>query len=190
MNYSQWFHEQLQAGADGFVWSAGQIPTARLYEQPPKALGKWSAARHVFHMLYYEKTVALPSMEQWLGGIVPPYDDADEDRAWADNQKNMEALLNQFRGVRAEQIALLPKFDPAAWISTREALWGPVTLLWVVSKTFQHTAEHTNDVMQESASNCSMHNGRTMSERRPARWLISKDDHVACTIEIRIVLTL
>jgi hypothetical protein len=150
MNLSQWFYEQLQAGADGFVWSVEQIPVARLFEQPPEALGEWSAARHVFHMMYYEKTVALPSMHQWLGGMIPPYDDSDEDKAWADSKENLESLLNQFKSVRAEQIALLPKFDPALWNSTREALWGPVTLLWVVSKTFQHTAEHTNDVMQMS----------------------------------------
>jgi hypothetical protein len=148
--YSTWFHEQLQNGADGFVWSAEQIPAARLYEQPPKALGEWSAARHVFHMMYYEKTIALPSMYQWLGGTVPPEDETAEDRVWADNQATMEDLLEQFKSVRSEQIALLPKFDSTVWNSTREALWGPVTLLWVVSKTFQHTAEHTNDIMQMS----------------------------------------
>jgi len=150
MNFSQWFHEQLQAGAAGFVWSAELIPAVRKYEQPPKALGEWSAARHVFHMMHYEQNVALPSMYQWLGGAIPPYDDADEGEAWTANQEKMETLLDQFKRVRAEQIALLPKFDAAAWNSTREALWGPVTLLWVVSKTFQHTAEHTNDVMQMS----------------------------------------
>jgi hypothetical protein len=54
----------------------------------------------------------------------------------------------EFRKVRAEQIALLEKFDEAIWDTTCEAIWGPVTLLWVVSKTYQHTAEHTSDVMR------------------------------------------
>ena len=50
--------------------------------------------------------------------------------------------------MRAEQIALLAKIDDAAWKTNREAVWEPVTLLWVVSKTYQHTAEHINDVMR------------------------------------------
>ena len=99
-------------------------------------------------MLYYEQTIALPSMQQWLGGIRPTIQDEDEDVAWTNNKESIENLIVQFRNVRAEQISLLPKFERSFWNETREAIWGPVTLLWVVSKTFQHTAEHTNDVMQ------------------------------------------
>lgn len=148
MDFSHWFREQLQADADGFVWSAGQVPEDRRYGQPPRGLGEWSVARHVFHMLYYEQTVALPSMRQWLGGSKPLVDDAEEDMAWANNKEDIESLLGGFRRVRAEQIALLSQFEESTWNETRHAVWGPVTLLWVVSKTFQHTAEHTNDVMQ------------------------------------------
>lgn len=148
MNFSDWFREQLHVGAEGFIWSAEQVPEGRRYVQPPRGLGEWSVARHVFHMLYYEQTIALPSMHQWLGGTVPTVDDSDEDVAWADNKENLETLLIQFRNVRAKQISLLPGFEDSIWNETRKAVWGPVTLLWVVSKTFQHTAEHTNDVMQ------------------------------------------
>jgi len=59
----------------------------------------------------------------------------------------VESLLAQFREIRAEQIALLLKFDDALWEETRRAVWGPVTLRWVVTKTYQHTAEHTHDVL-------------------------------------------
>ncbi|MBM2847059.1 MAG: hypothetical protein HW418_1, partial [Anaerolineales bacterium] len=37
--------------------------------------------------------------------------------------------------------------DDALWEETRRAVWGPVTLRWVVTKTYQHTAEHTHDVL-------------------------------------------
>jgi hypothetical protein len=146
--YSEWFHEQLQNSANGFVWGTQQVHEARRYAQPPKGLGEWTVARHVFHLWYYEQTIALPSMQQWLGGTIPFLDDKDEDIDWSKTQETVEDLLEKFRIVRAEQIALLPKFDDAAWNATREAVWGPVTLLWVVSKTYQHTAEHTNDVMR------------------------------------------
>ena len=99
-------------------------------------------------MLDYEQTIALPSMRQWLGGPIPAGADADEDVAWNNDSQDMDGLLARFKQVRAEQIELLPKFEEADWQATRGAVWGQVTLLWVVSKTYQHTAEHTHDVMR------------------------------------------
>ena len=148
MNLAQWFRDQLQASADGFVWAAEQVPTARRILQPPAGLGEWTTARHIFHMVLYERTIALPSMEQWRGAECAPTDDVDEEAAWVKGQDAVESLLAQFRQVRAEQLALLPQFNDSRWEETRAAVWGPVTLRWVVSKTYQHTAEHTNDVMR------------------------------------------
>ncbi len=51
MTFSQWFHDQLQASADGFVWGAQQVPNARRNVLPPEALGEWTAARHIFHII-------------------------------------------------------------------------------------------------------------------------------------------
>jgi hypothetical protein len=72
----------------------------------------------------------------------------DEDAAWATNQDGIETLLLKFKNIRANQIDLLQKFNDELWRSTRDTVWGQPTLLWVVSKTYQHTAEHTNDVMR------------------------------------------
>ena len=74
--------------------------------------------------------------------------DEDEELAWNKADEKVESLLEKFMSVRTEQIALLQNFDGPAWISTREAVWGSVALLWVVSKTYQHTTEHINDVMR------------------------------------------
>ena len=148
MNLSQWFHDQLHASADGFEWGAQLVPGARRLLQPPQGLGEWSVSRHGFHMGFYEQTIALPSMRQWLGDHCPSLDGFDEDVAWEECKDVVTGLLAEFKKVRAEQIGLLPIFDDLAWNSTRETVWGPVTLAWVVSKTYQHTAEHTNDVMR------------------------------------------
>ncbi len=148
MNLTEWFQRQLQASGEGFVWGAEQVPSGRRALQPPVRLGEWTAARHVFHMLFYEQTIALPSMQQWLGGPFPASADSDEEVAWSYENQDMDSLLARFKQVRAEQIALLPNFEKADWQATREAVWGPVTLLWVVSKTYQHTAEHAHDVMR------------------------------------------
>ena len=147
MNLSQWFHTQLQASADGLVWAVEQVPVERQHARPPAPLGEWSAARHAFHMLYYEQTIALPSMGQWLGEPRPPVAGRKEDTAW-DGGRDLGGLLAEFREVRASQIALLSKFDASLWDEPREAIWGSVPLRWVVTKTYQHTAEHTHDVLR------------------------------------------
>ncbi len=148
MSLSKWFHDQLQTSAEGFVWGAQQVPAARRNGRPPEALGEWTAARHIFHMGYYEQNIALPCMHQWLGKPRPSLEDVDEDIAWGEGRDDYENLLAEFKKVRDEQVQLLVKFDDPAWNSTRETNWGPVTLLWVVSKTFQHTAEHTGDILR------------------------------------------
>jgi hypothetical protein len=148
MNLSQWFFDQLQANAEGFIWSANQVPKVRQCLQPPGGLGEWSTARHIFHMVFYEQTCALPSMLQWLGEAPPSLKGVDEGVAWGAGRDDIEIMLAEFKQVRSDQIALLPKFDESTWNMTHKTFWGRVTLSWVVSKTFQHTAEHTSDVMQ------------------------------------------
>lgn len=147
MDLSDWFDDQLKSSADGFVWAVEQVPIERRLLSPPAPLGEWSTARQVFHMFYYEQKVALPSMRQWLG---EPFKlsgkEYNEDEAWGDG-KDLETMLSDFRTVRAEQIVLLPQFDESTWNETRPTVWGDVTLKWVVTKTYQHTAEHTHNVL-------------------------------------------
>ncbi|HKV57271.1 MAG TPA: DinB family protein [Ktedonobacteraceae bacterium] len=149
MDLSSWFTNQLNAGAEGFIWSVGQVPPERRLLAPPKHPGEWSVARHVFHMLYYEQNAVVPNMQIWLGQpITIDSTDSNEEAAW-DDGKDVETMLADFRRVRAAQLEMLPNFNDQLWHETREtSLWGDVTLLWLVSKTFQHTAEHTHDVMR------------------------------------------
>src|SRR5262245_38311434 len=122
MGVAQWFHGQLQASADGFCWAAEQLPEERRYVKPPHPSEEWTAARHVFHMLHYERIVVVPSMKQWLGASRP--DDKaflDEDVAWEATQ-TVEAMLPEFRAVRAEQVVLLPQFSTAAWSERRDSV--------------------------------------------------------------------
>lgn len=147
MNLSQWFRDQLQVSADGFVWGTEQVPPDRRNVRPPLGLGKWTAARHAFHLMYYEKHVALPSMRQWLGELRIVTEWPNEKASWGKGQ-DLEGSLQGFREVRNEQITLLPEFDDAVWNEKRQTMWEPVTLSWVVGKTYQHTTEHTSNVMR------------------------------------------
>ena len=110
MNLSKWFHDQLQASADGFVWGAQQVPNSLRNIQPPKALGEWTATRHIFNMVFYEQNIALPSIHQWLGKPLPE-EGVEEGIAWGEGSDNIESLLAEFKKVRDEQIHLLAKFD-------------------------------------------------------------------------------
>jgi hypothetical protein len=98
-------------------------------------------------MLYYEQQFALPVMQHWLGAPAPSFETYDEDAAW-DGHREYETMLAEFRAVRAAQIALLSQLDATAWEEPRDTGWGNVTLCWVVSKTYQHTAEHTIDLLR------------------------------------------
>jgi hypothetical protein len=144
---ADWIPERLSSSATELAWAVHQIPPARHYRSPPRGLGDWHAARHIFHMGYYEQTIALPSLRQWLGGALPIVEDEDEDRAWSGSER-VDELLDRFQAVRSEQIVLLAQLDPPDWGRACDCVWGQVTLAWVVTKTYQHTLEHTNNLLR------------------------------------------
>ena len=144
MPLSEWFTKQLQSSAAGLVWGAEQVPAARHFCQLPANLGQWSVARHLFHMVDYEQKFALPLMRQWLGEATPVFV-YDEEDAWQRAQaETIEPLVAQFRAVRSAQLALLPLFKESTWYEERKTFENEetATLLWVVTKTYQHTAAH------------------------------------------------
>ncbi len=154
MDLLQWFSGQLTSSAESYIWGIEQLSPEQRLIAPPSRFGEWSAARHVFHMYSYEQNVALPSMRIWLGELFPHEEhDYEEDvrkenQAWNDGHHAFEALLEDFRTVRAEQVVLLQQFDENCWDQQQKTIWGDVTLKWVLMKTLQHTAEHTNDVLR------------------------------------------
>ena len=145
---SRWFSAQLQSTLEGLVWSARQVPQERWLLAPPGVFGDWSAARHLFHMCFYEEGIALPSMRIWLGDPRPDVF-TDEDQAWEElPDTSLDYLCQRFDSVRQEQRKLLPQFEHGDWERVLVTGWEEVSLYWVVSKTFQHTAEHTHDMMR------------------------------------------
>jgi hypothetical protein len=152
MNLSDWFHLQLQTSAEGVLWAVEQISLERLY-LPPRS-DKWPIARVLYHLLCYEQRLALPSMLQWVGGPRPvagtPEEDAlEEENAWSNGQGHeVPAMLAEFKAMRARQLALLPQFTDHDWHAEREVIWGQRSLQWVVTKTYQHTLEHTDEMLR------------------------------------------
>ena len=152
MDLTRWFEAQLQASAEGFVWSVEQVLPERQCAPPPGpagGLGEWSAARHAFHLLYYEREAALPLLQEWprqpfltLAGYFER-----EEAAWA-SAPSLPTILEEFRTLRTAQLALIREFGEAAWEEAPETAWGHETLRWIVAKTYQHTLEHANDALR------------------------------------------
>jgi DinB family protein len=152
MEVRDWFSQLLASSTDSFVWAVELIPVEERYVAPRP--GRWSAARVVFHVVCYEQRIALPTMRQWRGGSrpdvsTPEEDGAREEAEWNDGKGHaLEDMMKEFRQGRAEQLALLMQLPASAWQETREAIWKPVSLQWVLTKTYQHTIEHTDEILR------------------------------------------
>lgn len=145
MELSHWFEYQLQSTLEGLIWAVRQVPKERSHLLPPTSLGEWSASQHISHILAYERNLALPSMYQWLGTPPPARKERNENQ----NPATLGEMLNEFEQVRHAEIALLVKFDEDTWNSIKNTtFWGEVSLFWLVSKTYQHTLEHTHDILR------------------------------------------
>jgi hypothetical protein len=140
------FSRQVEANTEALAWAVGQVGPRRL-AVAPTLLGEWPAARHLFHLLYYEREVAVPSLRHWFGAPYPGFEGYDEPAAWA-AAPHAEVVLADIEGLRAEQLGMIARAGDALWAETRQTSWGLRTFYWVVSKTLQHALEHTNNILK------------------------------------------
>lgn len=149
-NYVEWFRYQLKASAAGFEWAFLNLPPSFLEQPPPEPqyLGTWSPTRHVWHVTEYERCLAIPSMHCWIG-LSNDIVWHDDDQAWAQVQaRQPEKLIAHFQQVRQQQIELLDHLVNIDWSAPRQTPFGQKPLLWIVTKTFQHTWEHGDTLLR------------------------------------------
>lgn len=148
-NVAEFFHDQLETSRSQLVWALEQIPVHRREISPPADLGEWTAGRHLFHIVHYERDFALPAMRLWLTEIDAWTPSMDEAKAWGNGQA-LGLLIEQFHSGREAQIDLLSRFGQTAWDERHITIgrWGSVTLRWLVSKTLQHTASHISALLE------------------------------------------
>ncbi|GLV59405.1 hypothetical protein KDH_62320 [Dictyobacter sp. S3.2.2.5] len=162
MDYVQHFTRLLQHSCNDFIWATQQIAVEKLNSVPPHRPESWSVARIIFHLRFQEEKVVLPNMRLWLTdrALYARQDDVlieryaafetltqDEEEAWL-QQPDIQAALKHFQTQRTIQIALLQEIDADIWEDRRATVWGEVTLRWAVTKTYQHSVEHINDVLK------------------------------------------
>lgn len=124
------------------------IPTERRLLAPPSRgqlapLGSWSAHRHVFHLVHYERQVALPALKLAVAGEAARSAPTDEQQAY-DPLQSAETLLRELKQLRREQADLLARASSDA-LSTPVPPWRRPAL-WSALKTVQHTLEHANEL--------------------------------------------
>ena len=152
MTRTQWFCEQLSNSMTGFVWAVECISTEHWHSLPPRPswLGQWNLAHHVFHMQYQERYVVQASIKDLLRLPLAIGERPGEEGAWQQEQRSVEELLQQFQTFRHQTIELISTLSEDEWEKPREeAFWNkPLTIQWTVTKAWQHTLEHTHDVLR------------------------------------------
>ena len=130
-------------------WAVTQVPAVRQYCHRRRGLGEWTAARHLFHMLDYERQIALPVMQQWLGApeFLVNWDE-EAGLACQLRRRHRQICSTSSAPYAARRLACCPRSPSSAWHAQQMTGWGPIPLLWLVSKTYQHTNEHTSDVLR------------------------------------------
>jgi hypothetical protein len=144
---ADWFARAINMSTESLAWGFESIPQERRSAAPPQKLGEWTVARQLFHILYYEREVALPSVRLWVGGEYPTFEDYDEAGAWSLRAESGNEL-EELRSVRDDIIETLRAAKISDWHEALRTPWGEKTLYWVASKTYQHGIEHLSGVLR------------------------------------------
>src|SRR5450631_2847369 len=136
MDTKQRFQEQLRTSMDEFLWAVSLIPLERLYLVPRP--DRWPVARLLFHLVSYERKIALPTMRQWLGEPKPQAGSQEEDaqkeeRLWNNGEEHeLTAMIEDLKEVRGQEIELLNQLSEESLLEEQNVIWGKRSLAWVV----------------------------------------------------------
>lgn len=143
-----WLAIELERSVDALQRFLADIPEERCAVAPPSAfgfapLGGWSAHRHLYHLVHYERHYALPALQAAVDGAEVEGTRPSEDGSYDAALPTM-ALVDELIALRRAQAANVRRATDAD-LERIAAPWHRPTL-WTVAKTIQHTAEHTHDV--------------------------------------------
>ena len=138
-----------------------QAPARWHHTLPPESAGlwprnTWTVAMNLAHLTIYEETMALRVLRSFEPGFDPAGERRGGDESWFYNDalalsgEPIEAMLSRLRSARRQQIDLVQSLGETRLNSGVTPLWPEPhhTAGWVVTKTFQHTWEHGNAILQ------------------------------------------
>lgn len=163
--------ELLGTSLKSIDYAVSLVPRERFLLPPPHAkhpnadkgfkayFGEWSAARQLFHIIFYEQNYAVPAMEHWLGEPHPQSDllfpDSGMEEVFWQNTVPDElaalSLIQKLRSVRSEEILITEAVPETEFMDERlETRLGKLSFVTVVMKTIQHTFEHGSDLLKNA----------------------------------------
>lgn len=152
MNWTEWFLAQMQSSAEGFERAFWLVPERLRREMPidEKYMGRWPAARHVWHVTEYERIVAMSNMRVWTGEAqIDEGPWLDDDETWlASSNVSDKVLIERFWEIRQLALDRVKMLREVDWDACRDTGWGQKSLAWVLTKTVQHTWEHGDTLMR------------------------------------------
>ena len=134
-----------------------RVPAQWSHALPPTvAAGAWTVAMNLAHLTIYEESMALPVLRSFDPGFDPLGKPRGGDESWFYNDalalsaEPIEAMLGRLRSARRRQIDLVEVLGETRLNSGVTPLWPEPehTAGWVATKTFQHTWEHGNAILQ------------------------------------------
>jgi hypothetical protein len=154
-------------------WVIANMPSDRLFENPPHSrhphadkgfktyFGEWPALRHLYHLVFYEETYAIPTIRYWIGGSHPTVDlifpqSELEEAEWRNQIITtivIEPLLERLHNLREAQLEIIQAIKEEDWqVEKVQTGLGSVSAEFVVAKTIQHSLEHANELMKNTLS--------------------------------------
>jgi len=163
--------ELLGTSLKSIDYTLSLIPKERFLFSPPHGkhpnaekgfktyFGEWSAARILFHVVFYERNYAVPAMEHWLGEAHPQFDlifpdPGMEDIFWANtvpDELTAISLIQKLRSVRSEEILITEAVPETDFMDERLLTrLGKLSFVSIVMKTIQHTFEHGSELLKNA----------------------------------------
>jgi hypothetical protein len=155
---------RLSRSLDDVLYAVSITPQFWHYRSPADDpglswLGSWSVADNLAHLAIYEEQIAAPILEAIREGRdesseVVSVLESDYEALWQVLSKSpLDDIAARFSAARRRQIEAISSMDDALFHARSTSLWHELTpaghsAAWVAAKTFQHTWEHGNSILQ------------------------------------------
>jgi hypothetical protein len=141
----------LAEGAREVTWALCWLPPEHWAKMPPRALGDWSALRHVRHLALHETHQVLPAVRQVLGDQASASSSPSTHQV-EDSECSTEAAGSLVRTLGETRFELLQRLEAApedAWrrplppaVAEACGVTSSVDLDWLLLSARQHEQQH------------------------------------------------
>jgi hypothetical protein len=151
--------DRLERSLADVLYAVEMTPPEWLYRSPWRDPSTWSVAQNLAHMAVYEEQVAAPILEALAAGTdatasVASVLESDYDDRWEQlATEPIGVIAGRLRAARLRQVQAIAAMPEDRFHLPATTLWAEVkpgihSAAWVAAKTFQHTWDHGNAILQ------------------------------------------